>query len=429
MTSPLILKEDERSFLVQVPVGVPLLSRHRYGSEGFQSWFLRHFAPEVPSRFCQSVAVGKQSFLLVPKTADPLPADRLSIKESSAGRVTVLHPYLPRFDWEPPNEQETAALPPLWLDSRATNAYRWDHALGRAFPGWIGTRLGESILYQSENRLSDAERSSLEASGRAMGLVAGYWKRHERAVQKKTKTDLCPELIWGDASTVQGPIKESGVCYDIDFAEGYSFGLFLDQRENRYRVRHNLIEAGFPVISPRVQHRPQVLNTFAYTCGFSVCAALAGAEVVSVDLSRKYLAWGKRNFVANGLDPEKHEFLYGDVFGWIKRFQRRERRFDLIVLDPPTFSRSKEWGAFKVTRDMAKLIEMVVPLLNSGGRLLVSSNAATWEPELFTASIAKAIRTCHRRIGAQVYATQPWDFGVLRAAESYLKTWWLEVLD
>ena len=103
--------------------------------------------------------------------------------------------------------------------------------------------------------------------------------------------------------------------------------------------------------------------------------------------------------------------------------------FDLIILDPPTFSRSKEWGAFKVTRDMPKLVEMVVPLLNRGGRLLVSSNAATWEPDVFTTSVAEAVRRCNRRIGAQSYVTQPWDFGVLRAAESYLKTWWLEVLD
>ena len=65
---------------------------------------------------------------------------------------------------------------------------------------------------------------------------------------------------------------------------------------------------------------------------------------MSVDLSRKYLGWGERNFSLNGLDPSAHEFLYGDVFGWIKRFRRRDRRFDLIVLDPPTFSRSKSGG-------------------------------------------------------------------------------------
>src|SRR5206468_1590377 len=80
---------------------------------------------------------------------------------------------------------------------------------------------------------------------------------------------------------------------------------------------------------------PQVLNTFAYTCGFSVCAAKAGARTTSLDLSKKYLEWGKRNFAHNQIDPARHEFLHGDVFGWLRRLARKQRLFDAIVLDPP----------------------------------------------------------------------------------------------
>ena len=80
---------------------------------------------------------------------------------------------------------------------------------------------------------------------------------------------------------------------------------------------------------------------FAYTCGFSVCAALAGARTTSLDLSRKWLAWGQRNFVLNGLDPAAHDFIYGDATDWLRRLGRKGRQFEAVLLDPPTFSTSK----------------------------------------------------------------------------------------
>ena len=67
-----------------------------------------------------------------------------------------------------------------------------------------------------------------------------------------------------------------------------------------------------------------MLNTFAYTCGFSVCAAIAGARATSVDLSKNYLEWGRRNFTLNGLDPSVHEFIFGDAFDWFRRLAKRD---------------------------------------------------------------------------------------------------------
>src|SRR4030095_11402312 len=93
-----------------------------------------------------------------------------------------------------------------------------------------------------------------------------------------------------------------------------------------------------------------VLNTFAYTCGFSVCAALAGARTTSIDLSRKYLEWGKRNFLLNGLDPNQHDFIYGDVFDWLRRLEKKGRLFEVLLLDPPTFSQSKGHGVFQAEK-------------------------------------------------------------------------------
>src|SRR5207245_1705193 len=146
-----------------------------------------------------------------------------------------------------------------------------------------------------------------------------------------------------------------GLQFGLSFAEGYSVGLFLDQRDNRRRLLVNHIAAHFPLFQNSASGA-EVLNTFAYTCGFSVCAAKAGARTTSIDLSKKYLEWGKRNFSANQIDPAQHEFLYGDVFDWLRRFVKKQRRFDVIVLDPPSFSRSKEKGPFQSEKDYAILV-------------------------------------------------------------------------
>jgi 23S rRNA (cytosine1962-C5)-methyltransferase len=423
-----LLYENERCFLFKKPLDVSFSTRDRFGSEGFIPWFLRRYSPGSREQDCLTKNVGTRDFVFVPKGTVSELLPRLGIEIQGSTTIRISHPWIEGPIVVSESDAKHKRHAPRWLDEQETNAYRCDALLGNAFPQWNCTRLGDAVLLQSVRPPSENERSQLEGLGRELGFGSGFWKCHERGVQGKTKADLSPKPLWGGAEARQGIIVESGAKYSVDFDEGYSFGLFLDQRENRHRLRNNLIEPGLPAFSDTVDGPPQVLNTFAYTCGFSLCAALAGADVVSVDLSRKYLGWGERNFSLNGLDPSGHEFLYGDVFGWIKRFRRRDRRFDLIVLDPPTFSRSKEWGVFRVSQDLEKLVEMVVPLLNANGRLLISSNAATWSPHSFVDSITSAIRRTGRRVGVQVFATQPWDFGIVSGDEAYLKTLWVEIL-
>ena len=125
---------------------------------------------------------------------------------------------------------------------------------------------------------------------------------------------------------------------------GYSQGLFLDQRGNRRRVRE------------RVCAGERVLNCFSYTCGFSVAAAMGGAITTSLDLPGPYLDWGKRNFTHNGMDPSDHYFCKGDAMHWLQRFAKQGRRFQGVILDPPTFSRSAD-GVFRAGKDYARLVD------------------------------------------------------------------------
>jgi 23S rRNA G2069 N7-methylase RlmK/C1962 C5-methylase RlmI len=173
--------------------------------------------------------------------------------------------------------------------------------------------------------------------------------------------------------------------------------------------------------------RLEVLNVFAYTCAFSVCAAKAGARTTSLDLSKKYLDWGKRNFALNQLDAAGHEFIYGDAWDWLRRLARRGRRFDVVLLDPPTFSRSRDSGVFRAERDYGRLAGAALPLLRPGGVLFASTNAAGWPPEEFLQVMSGAVKAAGRSLVQSHYAPQPPDFPVARAEPAYLKTVWLRV--
>jgi 23S rRNA (cytosine1962-C5)-methyltransferase len=200
------------------------------------------------------------------------------------------------------------------------------------------------------------------------------------------------------------PILENGLTYLINFGEGLASGLFLDQRENRRRLLTGKL-AG-----------KRVLNCFAYTCAFSVAAAKAGALTTSVDLSRKYLDWGKDNFRANDLDPAGHDFIFGDVFEWLKRFAKRGQTWDVVLLDPPTFSTTKKGRAFRAERDYLELAKLAATLVTPGGTLFCSTNQRGFAPEEFE----RTIRQCGRTIKALEYETVPFDF----LPADYLKTLW-----
>jgi 23S rRNA (cytosine1962-C5)-methyltransferase len=232
-------------------------------------------------------------------------------------------------------------------------------------------------------------------------------------------------LVLGAAAPDRFEVLENGLNFELSFNEGYSVGLFLDQRENRRRLLTGHVAAGFPLFPTQNRGRtPAVLNAFAYTCGFSVCAAKAGARVTSLDLSRKYLDWGKRNFVLNQIDPASHDFIYGDVFDWFRRLTKKGRRFDAILLDPPTFSQSKISGTWRAQKDYGRLAGLALPLLEPGGVLFASSNAADWPPAEFMEVLEQALKKSGRRVDAMHYVPQPIDFPISRPEPGYLKTVW-----
>lgn len=349
-----------------------------------------------------------------------LHAAELMLKHPEAGeKMTFTAPA--NFDAD-----ARLALREALVDSQETNAYRLIHGAVDGWAEWYVERLGEYLLSQSERPLSATQEEELRRLMSCYGARGAYHKILTRQVRRTSVPQASPQLVLGEAAPGVFTIRENGVQFELSFNEGYSVGLFLDQRENRRRLLTNHVAAEFPLFPGGVAGA-EVLNTFAYTCGFSVCAAKAGARTTSLDLSKKYLEWGKRNFRLNELDPAAHDFIYGDAFDWLRRLAKKGRAFDLIILDPPTFSQSKEQGAFQAEKDYGRLTKAALPLLKPKGVLLASTNAARLEPDQFLETLAGAIHSDSRKILQQHYVPQPADFPINREEPAYLKTVWLRI--
>jgi 23S rRNA (guanine2445-N2)-methyltransferase / 23S rRNA (guanine2069-N7)-methyltransferase len=159
-------------------------------------------------------------------------------------------------------------------------------------------------------------------------------------------------------------VAEGGLKFRVNFEDYLDTGLFLDHRMTRARLREAARGARF-------------LNLFAYTGSATVYAAAGGASAtVSVDLSRTYLEWAQRNLALNGFSGAAHQYVQADARAWLQQAAGSTARFDLIFIDPPTFSNSKRMeGVLDVARDHAALIDDCMRLLVPGGLLVFSTNA------------------------------------------------------
>jgi 23S rRNA (cytosine1962-C5)-methyltransferase len=250
-----------------------------------------------------------------------------------------------------------------WIDPGSLRDFQAEgtdaHRLCTIDDGWV-ERFGRDVLI-SFKRVLIRERLVEELRCWADSVDFHARRVFARFIPRKNEQREPPRLIVGDPSeSLHGVATEWYLRFGIDFGTGYSPGLFLDQRENRRYVCH---------IAPK-----RLLNCFAYTCSFSVCAACSGAITFNVDLSKKYLAWGRENFALNNLPTKDHYFITDDVSSVLPRLVRRGEKFDTIILDPPTFSRSPAGKTFQVQHDFEVLLVNALSLAERDGYILVSTN-------------------------------------------------------
>ncbi len=206
-------------------------------------------------------------------------------------------------------------------------------------------------------------------------------------------------------------VKENNVQYATYLNEGLMTGIFLDQRD----VRRLLME--------KYSAGKTVLNTFSYTGAFSVASAMGGAvHTTSVDVAKRSLSKTKEQFMVNGLDVENQNIYVMDVFEYIKYASRKGITFDVVVVDPPSFARTKK-RTFSVAKDYATLVEELVPLVQQGGMLVLSTNAANVSTKEFDGMIEKGMRLSGRNYRILHKLSLPEDFPTAphTAVSDYLK--------
>ena len=233
------------------------------------------------------------------------------------------------------------------------------HRLFTSPNAWV-ERLGRDVLISFK---LDASRDEALSGLREWELRTGFQceRVFSRFLPRHNAERAAPALLVGDqATSLHSLVTERGVRYGIDFGAGYSAGLFIDQRANRARVQR---------LAPK-----RMLNTFAYTCSFSVVAAMAGAQTLSIDLSKKSLDRGRKNFELNGLSLDGHRFLADDVLDVLPRLERRREKFDLIILDPPTFSLGNRGRRWQVEEQIEGLLRAALELADPKASLLISTN-------------------------------------------------------
>ena len=252
-----------------------------------------------------------------------------------------------------------------------TNACRLIDGAGDGLPGiylddFAGHRLLSTTAPVLSPELNDWANSLAPA-------VTTYWKHLDREEKQ------APSLIAGTKLTEPFEIRECGIRYLVSFQSGYSQGIFLDQRENRIRIRN------------RCQAGDTILNTFSYTGAFSVCAALGGATTTTLDLSQPYLDWARENMALNQIEDRTQHFCKGDTFHWLRRFARQNRRFSGIILDPPTFSRDHRGKVFRAEEHYGQLVALAAACLAPGGWLLCTTNCRRLPDHAFNRMVREVL--------------------------------------
>jgi len=256
-----------------------------------------------------------------------------------------------------------------------------------AFGPWLVSYVYAKGLKEWGRRLAAAiaEEMAPAAPGPEGGdapLKGILQKVRTREAARPGKPDQA--AVWGEEPPEKWVVREGELSFEVHLLAGLNVGLFSDMREHRQRIG-------------RFARSRSVLNTFSYTGALSVAAALAGAtEVTSVDLSSGVLKWAQENFRLNGLDPARHRFEAGDVLRFLTASKTEGRRYDMVILDPPTYSAARAAG-WSMKKDYPELIAAALEVIPEGGILWVSANVHRESGEDLEGWIARGSALARRR--------------------------------
>lgn len=213
-------------------------------------------------------------------------------------------------------------------------------------------------------------------------------------------------------------VKENNINFAIYLNDGAMVGVFLDQKDVRKSIKINYAKG------------KSILNTFSYTGAFSMAAAKGGAKTTSVDLASRSLEKTRENFNINNIDYNDHEIIVEDIFIYFKKAAEEKRKFDMVILDPPSFATSKD-NRFSAAKDYKNLVELAIDITNKNGIILCSTNCAAFNMTKFKKFINDAFINKNKLYEIVEEHTLPADFAVNPhfPEGDYLKVVFVKVLN
>ena len=254
-----------------------------------------------------------------------------------------------------------------------TTAFRLFNQEGDGFGGLTVDLYGDYVVFSWYNSYVYQIRKVISEAFRQVfpEVLGAYEKIRFKGL------DYESAHVYGQEAPDFFTVLENGVLYQVFMNDGLMTGIFLDQHE----VRGSLVDG--------LAMGKSLLNMFSYTAAFSVAAAMGGAiQTTSVDLAKRSRELSQAHFQANGISTDEHRFMVMDVFEYFKYAKRKGLTYDVIVLDPPSFARNKK-QTFSVAKDYHKLISQSLEILNPGGIIIASTNAANVSRQKFTEQIDK----------------------------------------
>ncbi|MFN8791662.1 MAG: class I SAM-dependent methyltransferase [Bdellovibrionales bacterium] len=247
-----------------------------------------------------------------------------------------------------------------WSERNRFEAYRlYDRDIPE-YPFILDVYRDYLVVYDKSNPLLDQDKAHLQPTLEA-ALKVLKLPESQLVIKKRVRHEDTEQYEKLSGTGREFAVQEGAFRFRVNLWDYLDTGLFLDHRPSRYKVS-------------KISRDRTVLNLFCYTGSVSVAAALGGGKITSVDLSNTYLEWTQRNFEENKIPQTEHQFVQEDVFEYLRSPVSRAR-FDLIFLDPPTFSNSKRMkDTLDVQRDHRFLIESCLGRLQPGGLLLFSTN-------------------------------------------------------
>lgn len=297
--------------------------------------------------------------------------------------------------------------------SPGTTAFRLVNGGGDGLPGVTVDVYGEWLVVALTSPEAEAARERILDAATTLlprGVYVKSRPKHASVIVDARREEFSPrEAVRGESAPESFVIHELGLPYNVRLGDGLSTGIFLDQRENRRRVRELAFGA-------------RVLNLFAYTGAFTVAAVAGGARSSrTIDVSPGVIAWARQNLEGVGADPALHVALEADALPWLKVAATKGERFDLVLLDPPSFATTKK-SRFSAEDDYRATAAAALRVLAPGGRLLACTNHRGIPKLKFRRFLHEAARDAGVTVVQVKDLPDPVDFPAEPGSEPHLKS-------